>query len=457
MKISLTAVTFASLVLAPWAHSEAKVTTKRVEAARATPAFAIPEAPAPSRDDLAAHAVYSLIDGQRDPNGGDLDKLSDGALPKSADDPAGNFFFAAGSDGGRLLVDLGAAADIRQINTYSWHRGSRGPQVYKVYASDGQGTDFVAKPQRPADPAKAGWQLVASVDTRAEGANGGQFAVSIADPAAALGHFRYLLFDVNRTEDRDTFGNTFFSEIDVLDKAAPIAAAAAEAPVLQQITKSVEIEGGIRFTVETTETPDLTEWTNKELIPVMEKWYPILVKMLPSEGFTAPRTFSVNFTDEYKGVAATAGNRVMCAPPWFRKQLKGEAIGAVVHELVHVVQQYGRIPRGGARPPGWLVEGMCDYIRWYLYEPESHGADLRPSDVGRARYDGSYRLTANFLNFVVNKYDKDLLQEVNAAMREGKYTAEFWKTHTGKPVEELAEEWKKAIEAGDGVTKKKSS
>jgi hypothetical protein len=27
------------------------------------------------------------------------------------------------------------------------------------------------------------------------------------------------------------------------------------------------------------------------------------------------------------------------------------------------------------RTPGWVVEGIPDYIRWFLYEPQSHGAD----------------------------------------------------------------------------------
>ena len=26
--------------------------------------------------------------------------------------------------------------------------------------------------------------------------------------------------------------------------------------------------------------------------------------------------------------------------------------------------------------PGWLTEGIPDYIRWFLYEPQSHGADV---------------------------------------------------------------------------------
>jgi hypothetical protein len=212
----------------------------------------------------------------------------------------------------------------------------------------------------------------------------------------------------------------------------------------KQITESVEIEGGYRFTVDTTEAPDLTEWAKKDLIPVVKKWYPEIVKMLPSEGFEAPKTFSINFTDSYKGVAATMGNRIVCSPPWYRKELKREAIGSVVHELVHVVQQY-RGRRGGTRPPGWLVEGVPDYIRWYLYEPESKGAEIRPARAAAAKYDGSYRVSANFLSFVIGKYDKELIKELNTVLREGNYDVEVWKKRTGKTVEELAEEWKKGL------------
>ena len=217
------------------------------------------------------------------------------------------------------------------------------------------------------------------------------------------------------------------------------AAAAVAAP---QSIESVEIEvGGYRFTVDTIEAPDLAAWAHGELIPVMQKWYPMIVKMLPSEGYTAPKTFSITFTDRNKGVAATGGNRIECNPTWYRGQLKGEAIGSLVHELVHVVQSYRR-----SRPPGWLVEGIPDYIRWYLYEPQSRGAEISPKRAAGARFDGSYRVSANFLNYVIGKYDKDLIPELNAALREGRYDAAIWKTRTGHTVEELGEEWKKSLE-----------
>ena len=54
-------------------------------------------------------------------------------------------------------------------------------------------------------------------------------------------------------------------------------------------------------------------------------------------------------------------------------------------------------------------------------------------------------MTAAFLNYVAEKYDKELVRKLNKAMREGEYKEEFWKELTGKTVEELGEEWKASL------------
>jgi hypothetical protein len=150
-----------------------------------------------------------------------------------------------------------------------------------------------------------------------------------------------------------------------------------------------------------------------------------------------------------RGVAATSGTRIRCAASWYRQNLKGEAVGSVVHEMVHVVQQYGRGRRtnpNATSAPGWLTEGITDYIRFYKYEPQTHGAEITQRNLSRAKYDASYRITANFLNWVIEKYDKDLLVQLNTAIREGKYNEEFWKKRTGHTVQELGDEWKASLE-----------
>ena len=177
---------------------------------------------------------------------------------------------------------------------------------------------------------------------------------------------------------------------------------------------------------------------DKKLQPTVDTWYPKIIKALPSKDYTAPDHVSIVITNNYRGVAATGGTHVSCNAAWFKRNKDGEAAGAVVHELVHVVQQYRRV-RGGMSNPGWLVEGIADYIRWFKYEPTPTGT--RPRNPDRANYTDSYRITAGFLNFVVEKHDKEIVVKLNAAMRQGKYSADLWKQYTGKTADELWKEY----------------
>jgi hypothetical protein len=437
------------------ALAEIKTTVEYNPGDSAKAGFKFKNVPAPSRNDAATAAKFTLADGRRDANGGALDKLHDGQLPEEGDQPSENFFFAQNTDGGRIVADLGSALEVKVVNTYSWHSGPRGPQVYQLYASDGKAADFNAAPKKGTDPEKCGWKLITKVDTRPkQGDGGGQYGVSITNTDGILGQYRYLLFDISRTEADDPFGNTFYSEIDIVDRNGPAPEAVAGAGGAGSTETRREVveagDGKYQLTIETSQAADLTDWAHNVLAPVVKEWYPKLVQLLPSEGYQAPTRVSIIF-NRSGGVAATGGTRVTCSAAWFRQNLKGEAVGAVVHELVHVVQQYGRAPRGSTRPPGWLTEGIADYVRWFRYEPQTRGAEITARNVARARYDASYRITGNFLNAVSQKYDTNFVTKVNAAIREGKYSDDLWKKLTGKTAPELGDEWKKNLETKLGT------
>jgi hypothetical protein len=437
------------------ATSNLKVVVEHNDNEHATAAFKFQNVPAPSKVDAATQAKFTIVDGAQDENGGNLDKLHDGKLPSEQDEPAENFFFNAGTEGGRILVDLGAARDVRQVNTYSWHPNTRGPQVYQLYASDGSGDSFKAQPAHGADPEKSGWTLLARVDTRPKtGEGGGQYGVSISDPDGTIGNYRYLLFDMARTEADDEFGNTFYSEIDVVAKDSAAAGVASGSGTNAAATPYIirSPDGYCEITITTPGAPDLKEWAEQKLAPVLAEWYPKIVAMLPSEGYSAPKQFTVTISPG-RGVAATGGTRVMANSTWLKGQLNREAVGALLHEEVHVIQQWrgGRGNPDYKRPPGWLQEGIPDYIRWFIYEPQSHGADVVYFRTRRnltLNYDGLYRITANFLNYVVERYDpkKELITKLNAVCRQGKYTDDLWKEYTGKALTELNDEWKTATE-----------
>jgi len=197
--------------------AQVKVVVDRNTGTSATAEFRFDHVPSPVKGNAASKAKLSLVVGKQDPNGGSLNVLTDGVLPTEEDQPGANFFFDAGSDGGRILMDLGGTIEIAQVNTYSWHTDTRAPQVYNLYASDGTSPRFNLEPNAKTDPATCGWSLVAQVDTRPrQGGSGGQYGVSISDSRGALGRFRYLLFDSVPTETDDPWGNTFYSEVDVV-------------------------------------------------------------------------------------------------------------------------------------------------------------------------------------------------------------------------------------------------
>lgn len=209
---------FALSLLALTAQGQPKIVIERNTSATATPNFKFKNVPSPSRDDAGAKAIVTFVDAEPDGNGGPINALNDGVLPDAEDQPRRNFFLASGSGGGRLRFDFGSVMEITQVNSYSWHSDSRGPQLYRVWASDGADPNFNAEPKGNVDPKNCGWTLLAIVDTRTDADDGGQYGVSITDSRGSLGKFRYLLFDLYPTEVTDNSGNTFYSEIDVVKK-----------------------------------------------------------------------------------------------------------------------------------------------------------------------------------------------------------------------------------------------
>lgn len=187
--------------------------------ATATREFKFKNIPSPMKDDAAANAKLTLIGGELDGGSAPLHALVDGLLPADNDEPGANVYFSAGSSGGRFRMDLNKAIDIAAVRSYSWHPGSRGPQLYKLYAADGSEPGLNLDPKRGVDPATVGWKFIATVNTLPDkGEDGGQYAVSVTESSGSLGTYRYLLFDCYVTELVDNFGNTFYSEIDVIEQ-----------------------------------------------------------------------------------------------------------------------------------------------------------------------------------------------------------------------------------------------
>ena len=137
------------------------------------------------------------------------------------------------------------------------------------------------------------------------------------------------------------------------------------------------------------------------------------------------------------GVAATSGTDITCSSEYYEKH--PDDVGSIIHELTHVVQQYH-----SDNCPGWLVEGIADWVRWYTWEPRNKRPHVNPET---AKYDGSYQTSASFLDFVEHKYDHKLVKDVNEALRAGKYNDDLWPKWTGHNLDELNTEWIASLKA----------
>lgn len=403
--------------------------------------FKLDPVPTPAINDAAVAATFTVVSGRADPNSGSLDVLKDGKIPGGDDAPRGNFFFAGGEGPHRLAVDLGKATSLRGIATYSWHSGSRAAQRYQLFAADGTAEGFVAAPAAGVNPATVGWKPVAKVDTSSK-RSGQHGAAVIGEEGAALGTYRHLLFEVLPNEDRSGFGQTFFSEIDVI---------AMDGPKLERLEppkKEITVfnEKGVRITLDSTASPDLLPWFKETAIPAMAKWYPEIVELIAIPGKTppAPKAFTIELRegqiipgrDGIPGFAS--GDRIVVSSKFMRDQMKGESLGCLIHEMVHIVQ-FGAGQRAHRSVPVWFYEGATDYIRWFLFEPEKNGAVIRNPD--RVNHNDSYRTTANFMDWVIKHHEKDLMAKAHIAIHEG-YSDDLWEKWTGKPVAELDKEWK---------------
>lgn len=172
--------------------------------------------------------------------------------------------------------------------------------------------------------------------------------------------------------------------------------------------------------------PELNDWGQRAGKLCVE-WYPKIAVLLAGDGFKPTENVRVKFHKDMDGVASTSRNVINISANFVKKYTND--FGMVVHELTHVVQDYRQ--RGN---PGWLVEGVADYIRLVHFEPEARRPRINPE---KAKYTDAYKTTAMFLEWTKNKYDKTLVTKLNHAMREGVFKIELFQEITTKSVDEL--------------------
>ena len=181
------------------------------------------------------------------------------------------------------------------------------------------------------------------------------------------------------------------------------------------------------------EVPEMKDWCRRSK-EIIEQWYPTLAEILASDGYTPPRRINLEFKKGNRGIAGTSGSTITAYDGWFKAH--PDDYGALVHEAIHVIQSYPKYD------PPWLVEGIDDYVRFWVYEP----SPPRPLNPARIHYTNSYQVTGAFLAWLVANRDKDIVRKLNAAFRKGQYKSDLFKEYTGKDLDALWGEFKKSLE-----------
>ena len=164
---------------------------------------------------------------------------------------------------------------------------------------------------------------------------------------------------------------------------------------------------------------------------LVEEWYPRLCELLASEGESA-RTDVIKLSFlPMKGVAATSGNHIKVSAEWVTKRAPND-YGMIVHELVHVVQNY----HGGGE--GWVTEGIADYVRDRWFEPGARKLHLNPA---KATFHDGYTTTAAFLMWVEDHRCPGIVAALNAASRQRKPLMNVFVELTGQDAVALWEEF----------------
>ncbi len=192
----------------------------------------------------------------------------------------------------------------------------------------------------------------------------------------------------------------------------------------------------VEIQTDVSDAPEMKEWLEK-VARLCERNYRMINEELKTEGYTPAREINMTLKKDYRGVAAAGGTRITGSAKFFKEH--PDDVGAMIHETTHVVQHYR-----SRNNPGWLVEGVADYVRFFKFEPGKIG----PINTARAHYNSSYRVTAAFLAYLTEKYDKEIVLKLNKLMREGNYKEDAFKEYTGKTVQELDEEWRSVLSEG---------
>ena len=157
---------------------------------------------------------------------------------------------------------------------------------------------------------------------------------------------------------------------------------------------------------------------------------PELVKRFASQPDIANNVILT--VSQVNAAAVTSGNHITLDDNFARQYLK-QVVGALIHELTHVVQ-------AGENAPGWFIEGMADYSR-SIYGPADDDWSMPPVQPGDS-YNDAYRVAARFLHWLDQHTVPTIVDQLSHAAQTGGSFSDTFQRLTGDTVDG---EWNKYV------------
>ncbi|SFS92995.1 basic secretory protein-like protein [Sphingobacterium wenxiniae] len=177
-------------------------------------------------------------------------------------------------------------------------------------------------------------------------------------------------------------------------------------------------------------------FSQKYLARLEGVFYQVYPKLVNDFNENSPRKVTITIDTTYDGVAYAHNGRVVISQGWLEKN--PEDIDVVTHEVMHIVQAYP--PRSG---PGWLVEGIADYVR-DKYGVNNTGANWSLPDLKEGQhYTNSYRIAARFLKWIELNKQKGIVKKLDVALRNKEYSDVIWVDNTKMTLDQLWDAYEK--------------
>jgi len=183
------------------------------------------------------------------------------------------------------------------------------------------------------------------------------------------------------------------------------------------------------FVLDVSEVPDdaVSQKWGENAKELCEEWFPVLCKFLSTDTWTPPEMIRLVIKKELEAPGSTSGHAISVSLKWITEH--PDDFGMVIHELVHVIQNYPH----SRKNPGWLVEGIADYLRYWKYEAEAPRRRIEAT----ASYRDGYGTSGAFLAWMTWKYDRRVVRRLDSALRMSEYKDSIFRDVTGKDLPEL--------------------